>query len=155
MPVRYRTGSWKNLELFLFLLFLLLSFLIFFFFFGLSKRFIPHQFNQRSRYCCAINTNELHLLVSSAFSFRWKTIDGATNYGLYTNSDFKRRKYSHCLRHSLLLYSRPIAIYKVRILLQEGPLTIVVSRLGHFNPKRYPSWGRSHRETTPSSSFFK
>ena len=154
MPVRYEIVRWKNLELFLFLLFFfLLSFL--FFFFGLSKRFIPHQFNQRSIYCCVINTNELYLLVSSAYSFEWKTINRMTNYSLYTNSDFRRKQYCHCLKHSLLLYSHPIAIYKVRILLQEEPLAFIVSRLGHFNPKRYPSWGKPHKEMTPNSSFFK
>ena len=85
-PVRYETGEWKNLELFLnssysyssyypsyssynpsysgerkfFELFLIffLSFL-FFFFFVLSKRFIPRQLNQLSRYCCVNNTNEM------------------------------------------------------------------------------------------------
>ena len=135
-----KARNWQvaNHELFLFFL---LSFL-FFFLFVLSKRFIARQLNQRSRYlvgqcptsryCCINNTNELHLLVSSAISFGWKIIDRITNYTLYT-SGFERKQYDHRLRHFLLLYSRPIS-YRVSILLREGPFTLVVSRLCRFNP---------------------
>ena len=130
MPVSYKIGEWQNRELFLIFL---LSFL-FFFFFILSKRFIPRQLNQRSEYYSINNTNELHLLISSPFSFGWKTIDKMTKCMLYTN-EFKEKQYGHCLRRFLLLYNRLIG-YRVSMLLQEGPFTFVVNRLGHFNPQR-------------------